>query len=63
MIKMPEGETKPVDLFENIGETAEELQGTEDGGDGVQRPVEEIESMCVACEENVCTHENAAGVD
>jgi len=53
---MPEGETKPVDLFENIGETAEELQGTEDGGDGVQRPVEEIESMCVACEENVCTH-------
>lgn len=50
---MPNGATKSSDLFENIGETAEEIQGTGNGEDEVLRPVEEIESMCVACEENV----------
>jgi len=54
MTAMPDGEQKPVvELFENIGEAAEELQGIQEGGEDGPRPVEEIESMCVACEENV----------
>jgi hypothetical protein len=52
-IIMPDGEQRPVDLFENIGDTAEDLRGLEDDVEPTQRAVEEIESMCVACEENV----------
>lgn len=55
------GEDKSQELFENVGKKVEALQlgnevdtgGTVDGRDD-GRVVDEIESLCMNCQENVC---------
>ena len=40
-------------LFQTIGKGVEEIDNLADGQEETQRLVEEIESMCINCEENV----------
>ena len=40
-------------LFETIGKGAEEVDRIADDSEETQKLVEEIESMCINCEENV----------
>ena len=42
-------------LFQTIGKGAEEVDNLADGEKETQKPVEEIESMCIHCEENVAS--------
>jgi hypothetical protein len=54
--KMQNGETTGISrrpLFEAIGKGAEDVDNLADGDGETQKPVEEIESMCINCEENV----------
>jgi len=47
-------ETGPVrPLFESIGQGAEDVDKLPTEGEESQKLVEEIESMCINCEENV----------
>lgn len=50
---MQNGETKQPELFETIGHGAEQVDNIDDGDEQSQSLVEEIESMCINCEENV----------
>ena len=43
----------PTPLFQTIGKGAEEVDNLADGQEETQKLVEEIESMCINCEENV----------
>ena len=49
---MQNGETN-TPLFDTIGHGAEQVDSLTNGDDGSQKLVEEIESMCINCEENV----------
>lgn len=49
---MQNGETN-APLFDTIGHGAEQVDNLANGDDGSQKLVEEIESMCINCEENV----------
>jgi len=49
---MQNGETN-TPLFDTIGHGAEQIDSLTNGDDGSQKLVEEIESMCINCEENV----------
>jgi hypothetical protein len=49
---MQNGETK-TELFDTIGHGAEQVDNIDDEDEQSQRLVEEIESMCINCEENV----------
>lgn len=40
-------------LFESIGQSAEDVDKLSGDGEDSQTLVEEIESMCINCEENV----------
>jgi len=55
--QMENGETTatptPRPLFETIGQGAEEVNNIADDSEESQKLVEEIESMCINCEENV----------
>jgi hypothetical protein len=55
--QMQNGETTatptPRALFETIGQGAEEVNNIADDSEESQKLVEEIESMCINCEENV----------
>lgn len=50
----------PTDFFESIGHKAEQLAPSSNGaaqiGDDDVKPVEEIESLCMNCHENVCPY-------
>jgi hypothetical protein len=46
-------ETTKSPLFQTIGKGVEEIDNLADGQEETQSLVEEIESMCVSCEENV----------
>lgn len=46
-------ETTKSPLFQTIGKGVEEIDNLADGQEETQRLVEEIESMCISCEENV----------
>ena len=48
-------ETAPTPLFQTIGKGAEEVDNLVDGQEETQKLVEEIESMCINCEENVAS--------
>jgi len=54
---MQNGETTatptPRALFETIGQGAEDVSNIADDSEESQKLVEEIESMCINCEENV----------
>jgi hypothetical protein len=50
---MQNGETKKTELFDTIGHGAEQVDNIDDEDEQSQRLVEEIESMCINCEENV----------
>ena len=47
--------TTATPLFQTIGKGAEEVDKLADGEEETQKPVEEIESMCINCEENVAS--------
>jgi hypothetical protein len=49
---MQNGETK-TELFDTIGHGAEQVDDIDDEDEQSQKLVEEIESMCINCEENV----------
>jgi len=57
ILKMQNGETRETPtsptLFETIGKGAEEVDKIADDSEETQKLVEEIESMCINCEENV----------
>ena len=57
ILKMQNGETTETPaspaLFETIGKGAEEVDKIADDSEETQKLVEEIESMCINCEENV----------
>ena len=60
-----ESTSKPMSLFPKIGEVAEKTEAltaqdgvsteVRDAGADDERPVQEIESLCMNCEQNVCT--------
>lgn len=50
------GETTSAPLFGTIGEGAEEINNLDDEDGQMQSLVDEIESMCINCEENVGCH-------
>jgi hypothetical protein len=52
--EMLNGETN-TPLFDTIGHGAEQVDNLADDDEGGQKLVEEIESMCINCEENVRT--------
>lgn len=41
-------------LFKSIGDEVEKVDEIENGEEETRKPVEEIESMCIHCEQNVC---------
>jgi hypothetical protein len=54
--KMQNGETTAShSLFQTIGKGAEDVDNIPNGDEAPQKLVEEIESMCINCEENVLT--------
>ena len=57
---MQDGEAKVTPtspaLFKTIGRGAEEVGNIADDSEETQKLVEEIESMCINCEENVSSH-------
>ena len=46
-------DTAQTPLFQTIGKGAEEVDNLADDQEEIQKLVEEIESMCINCEENV----------
>src|SRR5579859_6725304 len=50
---MQNGETTSAPLFDTIGHGAEQIDNLARGDEEGQKLVEEIESMCINCEENV----------
>jgi zinc finger protein len=52
---MQNGENTGAPLFGTIGAGAEEVDNLNNDGGQTQHLVDEIESMCINCEENVCT--------
>jgi hypothetical protein len=51
---MQNGETTNTPLFGTIGAGAEEINNLDNEDGQTQSLVDEIESMCINCEENVC---------
>lgn len=51
----PAGETTAPSLFGTIGKHVDDIDKLDAGEDETQKPIEEIESMCVSCHESVCT--------
>ena len=52
-LNMQNGETTSTPLFNTIGHSAEQVDNLANGDEESQKLVEEIESMCINCEENV----------
>ena len=50
---MQNGENTSAPLFDTIGHGAEQIDNLANGDEEGQKLVEEIESMCINCEENV----------
>jgi hypothetical protein len=51
--KMQNGENITAPLFDTIGHGAEQVDSLDNDDEQGQKLVEEIESMCINCEENV----------
>jgi hypothetical protein len=52
---MQNGENTSAPLFGTIGAGAEEVDNLDNDDGQTQHLVDEIESMCINCEENVCS--------